>query len=194
MDQAAKRLATGLERGSGGHQRAPEPRFLVVGQVLGAHGLRGELKVEILTDDPDRFGLLNQVFLGLDDEEPLPRVLKGYRLHKGRVLLQIEGCDDRTAAERLQGLLVQVPLEEALPLQEGEHFEHEILDLEVWTVTGERLGEVVEIIYTGANHVYVARSQAPEGREVLIPAIEGVLVQVDLDAGRLVVDLPEGLL
>lgn len=194
MGQAAMRLTEGQERGSGGDLHSPEPRFLVVGQVLGAHGIRGELKVEILTDDPHRFGLLDQVYLGLEDAEPLPRALKGYRLHKGRVLLRIEDCDDRNVAGTLQGYLVQVPMEEALPLREGEYFEHQIIDLEAWTLSGERLGVVVEILYTGANEVYVVRGEGPAEREILIPAIEGVLVQVDVAAGRLVVDLPEGLI
>ena len=193
MDQAAQRLTEGQDRGSGRRVHAAEPRYLVVGEVLGAHGVGGELKVEILTDDPHRFGLLEQVFLGPGDEEPVPRVVSGYRLHKGRVLLRIQGCDDRTSAQGLRGHLVQIPREEAIPLEDGEYFEHQILDLEVWDVSGERLGEVVEIIYTGANQVYVVRGDGPAGREILSPAIEGVLVQVDLEMGRLVVDLPDGL-
>ncbi len=193
MDQAAQRLTIGQDRGSGRHTHAAEPRYLVVGEVLGAHGVRGELKVEILTDDPHRFGLLERVFLGLNDEEPVPRAVKGYRLHKGRVLLRLQGCDDRAMAQGLRGYLLQIPREEALPLEDGEYFEHQILGLEVWAVSGERLGEVAEIIYTGANEVFVVRRTDPQEREILIPAIEGVLVQVDLGMGRLIVDLPEGL-
>jgi 16S rRNA processing protein RimM len=89
--------------------------------------------------------------------------------------------------------LVQIPLAEALPLKEGDYYEHQILGLEVWTVGGQRLGHVVEIIYTGANEVYVVRSVEGNQRDVLIPAIKEVVVQVDLDAGRITVDLIEGL-
>jgi 16S rRNA processing protein RimM len=167
---------------------------LIVGQVRGAHGLRGELQVEILTDDPHRFERLERVFLGKEEAEPTPRLLKGCRLHHGWALLQIEGCDDRTAAEALRGCLVQVPVDEAIPLEEGEFFEHQILGLEVWTVSGELLGSVAEILYTGANDVYVVRRSGPPPREILIPVIASVVLQVDLAAGRLVVELPEGLL
>jgi 16S rRNA processing protein RimM len=161
---------------------------------VGAHGVRGELKVQILTVDARRFGLLEQVFIGLEDEEPVAWLLEGYRLHMGRVLLKLRGCDDRTAAAAMRGYLVQVPREEAIPLEEGEYFEHQILGLEVWTAAGELLGEVVDILYTAANEVYVVQGPNLGRRELLIPAIEDVVLEVDLEAGRLVVELLEGLL
>ena len=192
--QDAKRQETKKpQQGSGAQRRAPEPRFLGIGRVVGVHGLRGELRVEILTEDPHRFGLLEQVFVGLEDEDPVPWPLEGYRLHKGRALLKLGNCDDRTTAETLRGVLIQVPLEEALPLEEGQYFEHQVIGLDVWTADGEYLGEVAEILYTGANEVYVIGSTGPEGRELLIPATEEVVLEVDLEGGRLVVELLEGL-
>jgi 16S rRNA processing protein RimM len=167
---------------------------LTIGLVAGAHGLRGELKVAILTDDPQRFGLLDRVFVGQEDESPVARVIEGFRLHKGRALLRLEGCYDRTAAEALRGYLVQIPSEEALPLEEGEYYEHQILGLAVWTASGEYLGELVEIIYTGANDVYVVQPADANGKDILVPALEDVVLDVNLDAGKLVVELPEGLL
>ena len=194
MNNAARRQTIKKSQGSGAQERAPEPRFLAVGHIVGAHGLHGELKVELLTDDPHRFSRLEQVFLGRQRAEPAARSLEGYRLHKGRALLKIEGCEDRATAQALRGYVVQVPFAEAIPLDEGAYFEHQILGLEVWTSTGELLGEITEIIYTGANEVYVTRSSEPGGREILVPAIADVVLEVDLEAGRLVVELPEGLL
>jgi 16S rRNA processing protein RimM len=191
VTDAARRLTRGKGRGSGRQGRAPEPRYLAIGQVAGAHGLRGELKTEILTEEPARFGRLNRVYVGREGEDPLPRRLEAFRFHQGRVLLKIEGCEDRTAAEALRGVLIQVPIEEAIPLQEGEYYEHQVIGLAVWTITGEPLGKVAEILYTGANDVYLVR--APDRKEILIPAIAGVILEVDLEAGRLVVELLEGL-
>jgi 16S rRNA processing protein RimM len=167
---------------------------LTVGEVVGAHGLHGELRVAIHTDDPHRFGRLDTLFFGLEGTEPVPRSLLGYRLHKRQVLLRIEGCTDRAMAEALRGYLVQVLREEAIPLEEGEYFEHQILDLDTWTTGGEHLGKVVEIIHTGANDVYVVQGGASGRREVLIPAIEDVVLEIDLAAGRMIVELPDGLL
>jgi 16S rRNA processing protein RimM len=192
VNRAATRPKTADdERGSGGQGRAPEPRFLVVGQVLGAHGLHGELKVRVLTDDPLRFRRLQQVFLGLDDRTPVPWTVQGSRLHKGNVLLMLEGCNDRTTVETLRGYWVHVPLEEAIPLEEGEYYEHQIVGLAVWTVAGEQLGTVAEIIFTGANEVYVVRDDSRS--EILVPAIESVVLEVDLETGRILVELPEEL-
>lgn len=194
MSHAAKRQTMREEWGSGGQGRAPEPRYLAVGLVVGPHGVRGELKVDLLTDDPHRFRLLKRVFVGLEGEEPVPWPLMGYRLHRQRVLLRLKGCEDRATAETLRGCLVQVPLADAIPLEEGEYYEHQILGLSAWTVAGEYLGEVVEILYTGANDVYVIQGQDPGRKEILIPAIKGVVLEVDLAAGRLLIELPEGLL
>lgn len=194
MEPAANRQTAGKKRGSGGQGRIPEPRYLTVGQVIGAHGLHGELRVNVHTDDPQRFGWLATVFMGPEGAEPVPRSLLGYRPHKERALLRIEGCDDRATAEALRGYLVQIPLEEAIPLEEGEYFEYQILDLDTWTTGGEHLGKVVEIIRTGANDVYVIGGSGSNRRQVLIPAIEGVVLEVDLAAGRMVVELPDGLL
>jgi 16S rRNA processing protein RimM len=165
---------------------------LAVGRVAGAHGIQGELKVEILTEDPPRFFRLTRVYIGPEGDEPEPRALLGIRLHKGQALLTIEACQDRDAAQDLIGYLVQVPLEEAIPLDEGEYYEHQVVGLAVVTASGEPLGVVEEILYTGANDVYVVR--AAGGGQILIPAIKGVVLGIDLDAGRIVVELPDGLL
>jgi 16S rRNA processing protein RimM len=168
---------------------------LAVGQVSSAHGIRGEIRVHLLTDDPRRFDRLAHVWLGTaDTDEPTPWPLESYRLHKGRALLKLRGCDDRSTAETLRGYLVQVPIEQAIPLEEGEFFEHQVIGLQVWTSAGEHLGHVEEIIYTGANEVYIIRSAHAGQADILIPAIEEVVLEIDPRAGRLVVDLIEGLI
>jgi 16S rRNA processing protein RimM len=196
---AARQPAARQARGSGAQRRAPEPRYLAVGQIIGVHGVHGELKAQILTDDPSRFDLLTRVFVGPDGAEPAPYGLEGYRLHQKWILIKLEGVDDRTRAETLRGQLIQVPSEEAIPLAAGEYYEHQIIGLEVWTADGQTLGQVIEILYSPAHEVYVvqgADAQSPKGglREILIPAIASVVLAVDLEAGRLLVELPEGLL
>jgi 16S rRNA processing protein RimM len=146
------------------------------------------LKVEIMTDFPDRFALLRKVYLG---PKAVPFALEGFRLHKGSALLKLEGCHDRAAVEKLRGQLVQIPIEEAMPLEEGEYYEHQIVGLAVWTAGGEYLGKVDEIIFTGSNDVYVVRG---EGREILIPAIENVVLEINLAKRRLIVEMMEGLI
>ena len=164
------------------------PRYLVIGRVAKPWGVRGEVKVEVMTDFPDRFSLLRKIYLG---PEAVPFALEGFRLHQGAALLKLKGCHDRTTVEKLRGQWVQIPIEEAVSLEQDEYYEYQIVGLAVWTADGEYLGTVDEIISTGANDVYVVRG---EGREALIPAIEDVVLKINLAQGQLVVELMEGLI
>jgi len=170
---------------SGGGPDRRVPRYLVVGKVVAPWGTKGELKVAILTDFPDRFRDLKRVYLG--DE---PWMLEGHRRHGRWVILRLEGCADRNSAEKLRGELVQIPLEEAIPLSEDEYYIYQIVGLEVWTSEGEHLGRVSEVLFTGANEVYLVEG---ERGEILVPAIEDVVKEVDLEGGRLIVEPLEGI-
>ncbi len=164
-----------------------EPHYLVVGKIVAPWGVKGEVKVAIETGFPERFERLKRVYLG---EKVTCFVLEGSRLHKGHALLKLRGCDDRHAAEKLRGQLVQIPIEEAMPLDEDEYYVYQIVGLDVWTTAGEHLGRISEVLFTGANDVYVVQG---EKGEILIPAVEDVVLEVDLAGGRLTVELMEGL-
>jgi 16S rRNA processing protein RimM len=160
---------------------------LAIGRVLRPHGVRGELRVEIHTDFPERFGVYRQVYLGSDYTR---YEITGHRFHQDRVLLKLGGVGDRTAADALRGHWVYIAMEDAMPLAEGEVYLHDMLGLRVTTVEGEELGEVVDLIETGANLVYVVRGLQGE---ILIPDIPDVIETIDLEAGELTVRLIEGL-
>lgn len=177
----------GQDRGSGSHKRRPEPRFLAVGRVVRPFGIRGELKVELFTEYPEQLGRLRTVYLGPQAE---PQMIEGVRLHQDAALFKLSGCDDRTTAEALRGVLVQIAWEDAVPLEEDEYYEHQIVGLTVVEEDGTLLGRVTEIISTGANDVYVV--VGPEG-ELLLPAIESVILEIDLEADQMVVHMLDGL-
>jgi len=158
--------------------------------VVTPHGIRGEVKVVVLTEDAGRFGLLTQVYLG-DETSPRPYALVGWRPHQKHVLLRLAGVADRNAAEALRGQWVLIPAAEALPLEPGEFYVCQIVGLEAWTAEGENLGRVADVLSTGGNDVLVI--QGPRG-EVLIPFTAEVVPTVDLEAGRLTVEPLEGLL
>ena len=96
----------------------PELRYLAIGRVTRAHGVRGEISVSILTDFPERFESTEWVYLG-NEFEATPYRLKAYRWHKKNVLLSLDGITNRTQAEQLRGQFVQIPVEDAVPLPEG---------------------------------------------------------------------------
>jgi 16S rRNA processing protein RimM len=179
------------ESDSGGSRVPPsEPRYLAIGKVSRAHGVRGELSVTVLTEFPERFETTEWVFLG-NEYEAVPYHLEGYRWHKKNILLSLSGIDTRTLAEQFIGDYVQVPLEDAVPLPEGSYYLYELVGLDVVTTTGEPLGAVVDIIETGANDVYVVDNG---DRTVLLPAIPDVVQAIDIEQGRMVVELIDGLI
>ncbi len=159
-----------------------EPRYLAVGRVLRPHGIRGEVRAEILTDYPERIAELERLYVG---ETYHPRAVRGLRFHKGAMLLSLEGCDDRNAAEALRGEYLYVALEDAVPLEEGEYYLHQLEGMEVFTEEGEALGTIVEVLSVpGANDVYVVHGLRGE---VLIPAIREVVKTLDIESSRMVI-------
>lgn len=188
---AAVQRDSASDGGSGG-SRTPEPRYLAVGRVLRPHGVRGELRVEITTGYPERLEQHSHFYLAHPDspESAERYVVEGLRRHREALLLKLGGCDDRNAAEDLRGMLVQIPIEEAVPLEEGEYYHFQLIGVAVETEDGEPLGRVVEVLETGANDVYVVRG--PRG-EVLLPAIEDVVCEIDVGLKRMVVHLLPGM-
>jgi 16S rRNA processing protein RimM len=172
------------ERGS-----SPELRYLAIGKVVRAHGIRGEISVNVLTDFPERFETTEWVYLG-NEFEATPYRIEKSRWHKDNVLLTLAGITDRTEAERLRGQYVQVPIKEATPLPEGSYYLYQLIGLEVITVENQSLGTITEVLETGANDVYVVRGD----KEVLIPAVADVIKAVDLEKGQVIVQLMEGLI
>ncbi|MDI7276066.1 MAG: ribosome maturation factor RimM [Anaerolineae bacterium] len=158
-----------------------------MGRVLAPWGARGEVRAQVLTQFPERFAALHEITVG---EERRVFRLQSARLHKGNVVLKLEGIDSPEQAAALRGELLYVPLSEAMPLGEHEYYHYQILGLDVYTVQGEHLGSVTDILETGSNDVYVVQGR---GREVLIPALADVVQEVDLEHRRLVVVLPPGL-
>lgn len=164
------------------------PRFLVIGQVGKPHGVRGDIRVSPHTDNPQRFAWLDKVYIG--DVDPRPVRVEEVRFHKSWVLLKLEGYDDRTAAASLRGELLQVPMDQAIPLEENEYFLFELIGMFVFSDAGEELGELVQVIETGANNVFVIKGSRGE---LLIPDTAEVVVDIDFEGHRMTVHLMEGL-
>ncbi|MGC8879812.1 MAG: ribosome maturation factor RimM [Anaerolineae bacterium] len=182
------------ERTEGGSVGAPgtaEPRFIVIGRILRPHGVRGEVLVEVITDFPERFDVLEVAYLGYDNWHATPYRVRTRRWHRAWALLSFEGYPDRTSVEALRDMFVQIPIEEAQPLPEGTYYAHELMGLDVFTTEGEEIGRISDVLFTAANDVYVV--QGARG-EILLPAISQVVKQIDLAAGRVIVELLPGLL
>ena len=170
--------------------RVGPPGYLAVGRLVGVHGMRGEVKVEPFTDFPARFDPGSVLLLGDDLEEV---TVLASRPHKGNVLLMLSALSHRSDAELLRGQWLYVHEDEAAPLDANSYWVHDILGMDVVTDEGTALGQVYDVLFTGANEVYVVRT--PDSpRELLLPAIDEVVVGVDVATRRMTVHLIPGLL
>ena len=180
----------------GGGER-PAPDHLVVGHVSKPHGTKGELFVWPLTDRPDEvFGPGRTVLLGDEDgtlsEEAVELVVERSRPFKRGVLLKLEGVDDRADIERFAGRYLLVPTERLAALEEGEVFYHQLLGAEVVTAEGEPVGRVREVFETAPAHLLEVKGE--DGKVHLIPFSERIVKKVDVEAARIVIKPPPGLL
>jgi len=166
--------------------------YIAVGHIVGVHGLRGEVKVELYTDFPERFAPGETLLMGVDLIEA---EIVGVRPHKQNLLVQFDGVTDRTAAESLRNFWLFVPEADAAELAEGVYWIHDIVGLQVVEEGGRRLGVITDVLTTGANDVYVVRPAAGAGAsDLLLPAIPEVVRAVDLAQGMMTVHLLPGLL
>lgn len=161
---------------------------LLVGTVGRVHGLRGDVFVEVRTDEPDRRFAPGTTFT-------TPRgvlTVGAYRWHGQRLLLSFVGVSDRSAAEAIKGveLLIAVPADER-PDHPEEFYDHQLVGLTATTTVGDPLGEVVEVLHLPAQDVLVVRRPAGD---VLIPFVSDIVATVDLEAAVLVVVPQPGLL
>jgi len=185
--------------------------LLVVGQIGKPHGIRGEVLVTARTDEPEERFAAGSVFTtevprdrrvttgpapsvpGVEFTVPGKLTLEALRWHQGKIIARFEGIHDRTVAEALRGVLLQVDSADLTPPDDPDEFhDHQLLGLSVVSVDGAELGTVDRIEHAPASDLIVLDKAG--GGTALIPFVSQIVPTVDLAAGRVVVDLPEGLL
>jgi 16S rRNA processing protein RimM len=164
---------------------------LVVGRIRRPHGVRGDVSVEVRTDDPaDRFTVGAK--LATDPAERGPLTLEASRWHSGNLLLRFAEVPDRTAAEQLRGTWLVVDSADLGPTGDPDEFhDHELIGLAAVTVGGEPVGLVTDVRHHGQDLLVI---KSPAGPELLVPFVAAIVPEVDVAAGRLVLDPPPGLL
>ncbi len=168
-----------------GKEPAP-PEFLIVGYILAPWGIRGEVKVEVVTDFPERFTPRKVVYLNAR-----PLEIESCRPHKQHLVVKLATIDSVEDAEKLRGQDLTIPRSELYPLPAGQYYTFQIIGLKVVTTEGQTVGRVTDIMKTGSNDVYIVEGKRGE---ILIPAIEDVVKSIDLAKGKMVIEAIEGLL
>ncbi|MDT0341145.1 ribosome maturation factor RimM [Streptomyces litchfieldiae] len=165
---------------------------VVVARIGRAHGIKGEVTVEVRTDEPE-LRLAPGERLTTDPPENGPLTIESGRVHSGRLLLRFAGVPDRTAAEALRNTLLVAEVDpEELPEDPEEFYDHQLVGLEAVTVDGALIGTVSDIAHLPGQDLLIV--ERPEGGEALIPFVGEIVPEIDLAVGRAVVDPPPGLL
>ncbi len=157
-----------------------------VGQILGPHGVDGAVKIKSFTDVPTRFSPGNVLFIHNKSHE----IIDSFPLRKDQLVLRLSGLQSARQVEDLTGEWVRSSWRSSPALDQNEFFHYQLIGLNVYTENGDELGSIKEIIQTGSNDVYLVDC---EGQELLLPAISQVIREINLEDGKMIVNLIEGL-
>ncbi|MEU2024693.1 ribosome maturation factor RimM [Streptomyces sp. NPDC016469] len=165
---------------------------LVVARIGRAHGIKGEVTVEVRTDEPE-LRLAPGAVLATDPATAGPLTIETGRVHSGRLLLRFEGVKDRTAAEALRNTLLIADVDPAeLPEDPEEFYDHQLMDLDVVLADGTGIGRITEITHLPSQDLFIV--ERPDGSEVMIPFVEEIVAEIDLEEQRAVITPPPGLI
>lgn len=167
-----------------GSLKKSEPEFLLAGKLLKPHGLRGELWLKILTDFPELFFKGGFVFIG----ESYQKFKINSVRHAGeKILISFDGMNNLDKARELNNSNVFLSSEQMPALEKDLYYHHQLIGLKVINQDGLNLGDIVEVLQTGANDIYIIRSDDEQKKELLIPAIDSVVKKIDIPAGVMVI-------
>lgn len=169
------------------------PQYLVIGEVLRPHDVRGEVRMRVLTENREQLLDLEYLYLATspNDSRRIRVDVNGIRFNKAYALLSLAGYCSRDDAERLRAMLVMIDREQAAPLEGEQYYLFQLIGLRVFS-DNQEIGQVKEVLETGANDVYVVES--PAFGELLLPAHEETIVKIDFASGVITMALPDGLL
>ncbi|MFC4023174.1 ribosome maturation factor RimM [Oceanobacillus longus] len=168
-----------------------ENKMFNVGKIVNTHGIKGEVKIHRISDFEERFEPGESVYI-MKDEKPIKLTIATHRLHKGFDLVQFKGYENINLVESLKGCELKIREEQLTDLNEDEYYYHEIIGCKVYTTDDRKIGEIKEILSPGANDVWVIKQE--KGKDILIPYIDDVVKEIDIDAGKVVIEPMEGLL
>jgi len=165
---------------------SPGLEFITIGQVLAPWGIKDKVRVEVVTDFPQRFAPSSQIYINRK-----PMTIASTQWHKGKAIVKLDTIDSIEQAEKLQGQTIEIHHSQLQPLPEGQYYHFQLIGLEVWTTQGELLGKISQILTAESNDNYAVHGAKGE---ILIPAIEDIVKSVDLDNGRITIEAIDGLL
>ncbi len=162
-----------------------------IGKIINTHGIKGEVKVLPLTDDPARFEDLEWVYLSYNNQLE-KKIIQSIRYQKNNIILKFKDINSIDEIEKYKSCMLVIDREMAVELPENTYFIRDLIGVEVRLENGESLGKIIDVIETGSNDVYVIKPN--KGSDILIPAIKQVIQHVDIEENIMIVKLLEGLI
>ena len=164
---------------------------LETGQIVNTFGIKGFVKVNPWVNDVTRFDDLKKVYIKIRKELKTLEI-EEVKYHKNQVLLKFKGVETVEQAEMLRNAILEIDRKDAIPLEEGEYFIADLLESEVYTDEGEKLGILEDIFNTGSNDIYVVKNEL--GKSILLPRIKDVFKEIDVENKKIIVHLIDGLI
>ncbi|MEG0256386.1 MAG: ribosome maturation factor RimM [Vagococcus sp.] len=169
--------------------------FLNVGKIVNTQGIKGEVRVISKTDfSEERYKKGNVLFLFQENKKPIELTIKSHRKHKNFDILSFEDHPNINDVEKYRDGILKISKEDIGELEDNAFYYHEIIGIEVFDETGTSLGKIKEILSPGANDVWIIGSNEKGAKDILIPYIESVVKEVNISEGKVVVEIPEGLI
>jgi len=166
--------------------------YFEVGKIVNTHGVRGEVKVIPLTDEPKRYNKLKSAYISDKISENMQKyTFEGVKYHKNFVILKIKDINNANEAEKLKGKFIIINREDAVKLPKDSFFICDLINCEVYDENANKLGVLVDVLQTGSNDVYVVRRE--NKKDILIPALKSEVKEVSIEDKKITVDLPQGL-
>lgn len=164
--------------------------YFEIGQIVNTFGVKGQVKVKPFTNDVEQFETLGKILV-VKSKETIEMKILEVKYHKDMVILKLEGIEDMNMAEKYKGCYIKIHRSNARQLEEGEYFIADIIGSDVYTDTDKYLGKVEDIYNTGSNDIYVIKDEL--GKQILLPAIKEVLLDIDVENQKVTVHLLKGL-
>ncbi|HIX02094.1 MAG TPA: ribosome maturation factor RimM [Candidatus Ligilactobacillus excrementigallinarum] len=166
--------------------------YYQIGKIVNTHGIKGEVRVQATTDFPEkRFAIGEKVYIFKNQKLVKELTIKSHRKHKQFDLLSFEGLEDINLVEDLKQADLKISADQQDELTEGQYYYHEIIGLDVFDLEGNELGQISEIMQSGANDVWIIKRK--QKADLLIPAIKDVVKEIQIENHKVIIDLLDGL-
>ncbi|MFH1454317.1 MAG: ribosome maturation factor RimM [Armatimonadota bacterium] len=168
----------------------PRLKFITIGKIIGRFGIRGQVKIQILTDFPERFFSGEELYIHIPSSpDPVTISISGAFNHKGAIVANISNCSSPEDADKIKGAEIKITEAQLKKLDDNTYYHFDLIGMEVYNTKDSNIGKIKDIISLPSNDVYIVKLK--NGKELLVPAINRYIKKVDVDNKKIIIEEPE---